>query len=168
MLLTCLALALAVADDPIGPTHSPDGRYTVHFPKPPKTEAKELAVGNGVTVPVVTAKADGPDKLVYAVVYADYPPEFRDVPADKLLAGARDGLKGKDGVLVRNQPTTFGEDKLPAREVTVEAGRGARYAVRAVLVLSGTRLYQVMVTGPKDAIGKKSADEFIRSFKLDR
>ena len=168
MVLACLALVLAVADDPISPTTSPVGRYTVRFPRLPKTDTKELAVGNGVTVPVVTAKADGKDGLVFAVVYADYPPEFREVSADKLLAGVRDGLKGKDGILTRDKPITFGADKLPAREVTVEAGKNAHNAVRAVLVLSGQRLYQVMVTGPKDAVGKKPADEFFKSFELTR
>lgn len=84
----------------------------------------------------------------------------------KLLNGVRDGLKGKDGILTRDKLTTFGDEKLPAREVTVEAGRNAKNSIRALLILSGNRLYQVMVTGSKDAVGKKPAEEFFKSFEL--
>lgn len=167
-MIASLVLATLIAgDDPARPHVSVEGRYSVKFPKPPKVESKELAVGNGVTVPVVTAKADGKDGLVFAVVYADYPPEL-NVPAAKLLAGARDGLKGKDGVIVRDKATEFGDDKLLAREVTIEAGRNAKNAVRALLIVSGGRLYQVMVSGPKAAVEKTPVDEFLKSFELNK
>jgi hypothetical protein len=167
MLLTLLAVAAVSADDSFRSYTTVDGRFTVRMPIGPKTERKQLAVGNGVSVPVVTTKADGRDGLVFAVVYADYPPDL-NVPADKLLTGAVTGLKGKDGKLTSDKSFRFGPDKLPAREVVIEAGNRARNAVRAHLIVADQRLYQVMVTGPKAAVANRSADEFLKSFELTR
>jgi hypothetical protein len=158
-----LALLLAVADDPFT---SADGKFQVKFPGKPKTEAKTLAVGDGRSVPVTTTKATTRE-LVYAVVVADYPPELT-APAAKRLDGARDNMKGRDGVLKADKAVSFGPHKLPAREVTVRAGEKGKNGVRAVLIADGDRLYIVQVAGTWTALESAAADEFLNSFAVVR
>ena len=100
---------------------------------------------------------------MFAVTFADYPEAYRDVPAKVILDGVRDGLKGKDGKVEHDDDAALGPDKVPGRAVKVVAGSRV---VRARVFLHGTRLYEVMVTGPKDAVATKAADEFLKSFEI--
>ena len=147
---------------------SVDGKFRVKMPRDPDLDRKELATGPGgvQSVPVTTVRSSS-GKLVYAVSYADYPDTFRAVPAKTLLDGVRNGLKGTDGKVVKDEETTLGtgEKKVSGREFRVEAGNNA---VRARAFLVETRLYQVMVTGPKSSVDSKSTDEFFRSFELQK
>jgi hypothetical protein len=144
------------------------GRYRAKFPEKPRSETKDLSTGpGGRVIPTLTDKAEGPRDAVYAVTIADYPESFRDVPEKAILDGVRDGLKATDGRVTEDNEITVGsgETKLAGRELRIEAGRNT---VRARLFLSGTRLYQVMVTGSKNAVNGPTADEFLRSFELTK
>jgi hypothetical protein len=153
-------LALSLLTRPDAPAQVPAKPvgvpFAVRFPGEARVVTRELAIGGGRTVPVSTYSCTLPDgDAVFSVVAVDYPAAFAEVPADVLLDGVRDGLKGKDGKVVGD--TRRGRD----REFTVTAGRNT---VRARLVLSGTRLYQVTVSGGRN-FPTGGADDFLRSFK---
>ncbi len=154
-----LALALfaapVTAADPL-PVKLLTDTFRVRMPGEPDIDAKELAVGGGRSVPVATHKATDPkSQAVFSVTVADYPSAFADVPADTLLDGVRDGLKGKDGKIKR-------EDRKGGRTLQIEAGRNV---IHARLVLVGSRLFQVTVAGPGKSFPEKTAREFLDSFE---
>jgi len=84
------------------------------------------------------------------------------VKSKTVLDGVRDGMKGKDGVVEEDKEVTL-NGTIPGREIRIKAGKRV---VRARIYLTGTRLYQVMVTGERQPADGKSADEFLRSFEL--
>jgi hypothetical protein len=100
--------------------------------------------------------------VVLAVTFADYPETFLGVSAKKVLDGVRDGMKGKDGVVKKDEDIKL-DGNFPGRELRIEAGKRV---IRARVFLTGTRLYQVMVTGEKQAADGKMADDFFKSFEL--
>ena len=157
-LALALLLAAPAAADLTHPSDS--GSFRARFPAPPTLDEKELAVGASRTVPVAAHRATDPKTgCVFAVTVAEYPPAFAEVPAETLLDGVRDGLKGRDGKLKS-------EEKLrgphPGRTLRIEAGRNL---VRARLVVAGSRLFQVTVAGPAHGFPDKLADEFFAGFE---
>ena len=140
---------------------SEEGSYSVRFPKDPSIANKELATSAGV-MKVQTAKVEGGRDLMLSVSHMTYPASFGDVDAGKILDGVRDGLKGQDGELKSDKPGVEGEDKFPARDVLIHAGKNA---VRARLVLVDRRLIQVLASGSKEAVEGKAAEEFFKSFE---
>lgn len=142
---------------------SGSGKFRVKLPGRPKVESKDLATGPGGVqpVPMTTERVEGPDKVMYSVVFADYPDTFQSVNAKTVLDGVRDGMKGKDGQVKEDREILLG--KTPGRELRIEAGRKV---IRARIYLVGTRLYQVMANGERSAIDGKGVDEFLRSFEL--
>jgi hypothetical protein len=143
---------------------SKTGRFQVKLPHEPETETKTLVIGPGnQSVKVTTMKSAGPGSTVFAVTYADYPASFSNVPTRQILDGVRDGLKSTDGKVTEDSETFLGTDKLPGRQLRIDA---RRRAIRARVFLVGHRLYQVMVTGPADQVGSDAADAFLDSFEL--
>ena len=102
---------------------------------------------------------------MFAVTYADYPEAYRKVPLKTLLDGVRDGLKGTDGKIEKDDEVFLddGPNKLAGREIRVVAGKKV---VHARVFLRGTRLYQVMATGTKENFPSKAVEEFHNSFEL--
>jgi hypothetical protein len=161
-----IAAAPAVAQRGVRlrPHTSEAGRFQARFPEKPDSDTKELALGaGGQSVPVTTEKAYGPDRSVFAVTYADYPEAYRKVPLKALLDGVRDGLKGTDGNIEKDDEVFLGEEKLAGREFRIVAGRKV---IHARVFLKDARLYQVMVTGSKDRFPSESARAFHDSFEL--
>jgi hypothetical protein len=158
--------ASAQRNGKLTPHESGVGRYRVKLPKQPEMDSKELALtAGGRTITVFTEKADGPSKSVFAVTFADYPETYRQVPAKTVLDGVRDGLKGTDGKVEKDDEVflSSGDGKLAGREFRIIAGRRV---VHARVFLHDTRLYQVMVTGSKDGFPTKTVEEFFSSFEL--
>jgi len=145
-----------------GAYKSEEGRFAVNFPKEPSIANKELATSAGV-LKVQTAKVDGGKDLMYSVSHTTYPPSYGEVDPAKILDGVRDGLKGQDGELKSDKATTAGEDKHPAREVRIDAGKNG---IRARLILVDRKLIQVMVVGAKDTLDGPTVEEFFKSFEL--
>ena len=141
---------------------SEEGKYTVRFPKEPTISNKELATTAGV-LKVQTAKCDAGKDVVLSVSHTTYPANFGDVDATKILDGVRDGLKGSDGEVKVDKALTLGEDKVPARDVRIEAGKNG---IRTRLILVDRRLLQVMAVGKTEALEGKAVEEFFKSFEL--
>lgn len=140
------------------------GRYRAVFPGKPSEDSKEIATPSG-NVPTTTERADAGRELMLAITFADYPEGFKDLTAKTILDGVRDGLKGVDGKVASDAEVTLMRDgeKFDGRELKIEAGSKA---IRCRTFLVGRRLYQVMATGTKSAVGSKLADDFLKSFEL--
>ncbi len=162
ILLLLLTLAAAQAQ-PEGVEVSPKGgRFKVRFPgKPKETTAKtKTPLGEITVTTVLYATADG---SVYVATHVEYPttPTPDDHPT--LLAGARDGIVGKDGKLVSEGPVPHGPDKLAGREVVVDKGK---VQVRYRLFFKENRLYQIGALGAGGFVTGKAAADFLDSFEL--
>lgn len=159
-----LADAAAFAQKPSDtPYRSEEAKYAIRFPKEPTIANKELATSAGV-LKVQTTKYEG-NGVVFSVSTTVYPASFGEVDPVKILDGVRDGLKGADGEIKSDKATIAGEEKHPARDVRVEAGKNA---VRAKLVLVDRRLIQIMVVGGKDAVDTTLVTDFFKSFELTK
>ena len=141
---------------------SDEGKFSVRFPKDPSISNKELATSAGV-LKVQTAKSEAGRDVMLSVSHTIYPPSFGEVDANKILDGVRDGLKGQDGELKSDKAGTQGDDKNPARDVLIHAGKNA---TRARLVLVDRQLLQVLAVGSKDALEGKAVEEFFKSFEV--
>ncbi len=139
------------------PYKSDSSSFRIRFPAPPEMEGKELAVGADRTVPIWSHRASDPKShALFSVTVAEYPPAFAELSREVILDGVRDGLKGKDGRIKRD------ERKNGERFVQIEAGRNV---VHARLVLVGSKLFQVTVAGPSRGFPDKLAREFLDAFE---
>ena len=147
---------------------STEGRYTVKVAGKDSTDTKQIAYGAdpAQTVTRTITKWDAPPPGgTYSVTFADYPELFKGLDTT-LLDGARDGVKGPDGLggaVISEKPAEVGGEKVVGREVVVRAKKNW---VRVRLVMVELRLYQVMVTGPEEAVNGEEAKAFLDSFQL--
>ena len=147
---------------------STEGRYSVKVAGKDSTDTKQIAYGAdpAQTVTRTITKWDAPPPGgTYSVTHADYPELFKGLGAT-LLDGARDGVKGPDGLggaVISEKPVEVGGEKVVGREVVVRARKNW---VRVRLVMVELRLYQVMVTGPEEAVNGEAAKQFLDSFQL--
>lgn len=154
---------VALADPP-GELHtSKDGKYAVKFPGKPKDTSQTVTTDIGRLKVYVTLYA-GDDGTASWVSYTDYPanaikPDVRS----KLIDGARDALKGRDGKLVTEKDVEFGPAKLPGREVTIDRGK---LQVRVRFLIRDARLFQVAVMGSGEQVTGKDATAFLDSFEV--
>lgn len=144
---------------------SKEGKYTANFPgkvmnqkKSAKTDVGEIQI-NLDLVPI------GND-LAFIISFNDYPDSLKSTDPEKMLIGVRDGNKGVEGELISDEAIAFGPDKLPGRKVLIKKP-GETY-MRTMMVLKGTRLYQVMVVGKKEQVNSKAVDNFQKSFQLTK
>ena len=148
------------------------GRFSVSVAGKVSTDAKQIAYGANPeqTVSRTTSKWDALPSGTYSVTYADYPEAFKGL-AETLLDGARDGVKGPDGLggtVQSEKPVEVpGPDdaKVAGREVVVKARKNW---VRVRLVVVELRLYQVMVTGTEEGVNSDAAKHFLDSFRLTK
>lgn len=160
-----VALALAPTARAAEPYKSPDGKYSVRFPKDPKvtSQTPRTAVGDLKVTVATYANSDG---NVYMVSFTDFP-ETAAKPANhaSLFDGVVEGIKGQGKLVGDVKEIAFGPDKLPAREFVVDKGK---QRVRVRVILHGTRLYQVATVGTADFAGGKDATLFLDSFELTK
>ncbi len=160
LLVAVQAAALSAAEK----YTSKDGKYTATFPAAPKeSPPKEIdAPGLGVKIKQFTTALDVKKDLAFMVVYHDYPEVVAMAAPQRILGLVRDGCQGAAGRLVADKE--LADAKPPAREFQIEK-EGTYYRSRAIL--SGTRLYQVIVVGRnRDDVNSKEANEFIESFAI--
>jgi hypothetical protein len=159
-----LLLTLAAHAQPPGVEVSPSGgRFKVRFPARPKetTQKAKTPIGE---LTLYTATFATPEGSVLFLSHTDYPPDAAK-PADHptLLAGAREGLVGKDGKLVSEATLALGADKLPGREFVVDKGK---VQLRVRMFIRDSRLFQAGAVGTGAFVTGKDASDFLDSFEL--
>src|SRR4051794_34049939 len=76
-----------------------DGQFKAMLGDKSRPDTRQIKTDAGVLdVNTVATKVSG--DLTLSVTWTDYPESFKAVPAEKLVAAARDGLKAKDAKLV--------------------------------------------------------------------
>jgi hypothetical protein len=142
------------------PYVSTSGRFSVLFPGPPKQSTDQISLDeNGSATLFQFVFAD--DKLVYTVMYNDYPKKLvSDVAPQTILQGARDGATEKDTLTNDHVIELNG---VPGRAYTLTDKDGSTVVIRDFF--DGQRLYQVMVAvGP--GTSSNPADDFLNSFRI--
>jgi hypothetical protein len=160
-----LLLAGAPRATPAEPFAPRDGQFRVKFHGTPKEKTTTATSALG-KLKVFTATYASDDDNAFLVSYTDFPegtakPETRAT----LLDGVRDGLKGKDGTVLKDEEVEFGSEKLAGREL--ELTKGDR-RVRVTAVLRNDRLFQVGVVGTKEFVASKAATDFLKSFEITK
>ena len=163
VLLLVLTAPLSLAGDPV--KYEPDGgNFTILMPGTPKPSTSEISIPGGKTTLTMATVEVGKD-VAFMVMYNDYPAEVSKVKPEDILKGCANGLKTKDRTVVSENDVSLsvGDTKYPGKELQVS--KGSTYLnVRMYLV--GTRLYQIMVIGPKDVVTNDNSTAFFKSFEL--
>ncbi|MCE9568248.1 MAG: hypothetical protein K8U57_40125 [Planctomycetes bacterium] len=142
---------------------SKEGRYSAAFPGTPTTDSKKAGE---LTINTAAVDAKG---VAYMVIYSDLPAEtVKTSKSEDILDSGEKGLvtnfKAK---VTKSQPTTFGKEKYPARNVTAEVKVDATtLRLRITIVLAGNRVYQVLAVGNPDVVGNAMTDKFFDSFEI--
>ena len=160
------ATALAAHGQDFKPYASTGGKYKVLFPGPVKTATTDIPAGKDslkLTLDSVELKGD----ITFMVSYIDATDEVAKKPAGSRLEKVRDGNKGDKGKVIEDKEITVarGDEKFPGRDVLIETPGGF---LRNRMVITGKRLYQVMVQGSKAVVTSPTADRFIGSFELTK
>ncbi|WP_439622198.1 hypothetical protein [Gemmata sp.] len=142
---------------------SKDGRYAVAFPAAPTVDSKKSG-----ELTISTAAVEAKD-VAYMVIHSDLPAEtVKASKAEDILESGEKGLVDNfKAKVTKSQPTTFGADKYPGRNVTAEVKVDATtLQLRLRIVLANNRVYQVLAVGSPDAVGGAAADKFFESFEI--
>jgi hypothetical protein len=138
-----------------------EGRCSILMPGEPR-ELKIPTGGVGDTFIRMVEKGNN----AWAVTYLDVPgmdKAPKDVITQALVNGRDGAAKSTNGKLLSDRDIKLGEH--PGKEFELELPGGMlRYRSR-VYIVSG-RLYQMVVTGPRDVVQGREADRFLESFKL--
>jgi hypothetical protein len=143
---------------------STDGRYKGLAAGPVKTETTDVKTPGG-TRKLTLDSVQLPGGIVFLVTYIDVPDDVAKADPGPRLDRVRDANKGVDGKLISDKATTIGPEKWPARDILIEKRTGF---VRNRIVAAGTRLYQVMIEGPKEFVESKDADRYFDSFEVTK
>lgn len=159
-----LISSLATADErkPKYTHTSAEQGFSVGLPGKPKLDTQKLVTVAG-TLQVHTTRYDAGSDLVLSVTFTEYPKDFVKVPMDHLFEGMRKEMAGADGRVLKEEKIEL--ESHPGREWRIEAGK---LVVRARVYLVGTKVYQVMINGSKDAVGGSAAEDLFRTFKLEK
>ncbi|MDB5306341.1 MAG: hypothetical protein JWO38_543 [Gemmataceae bacterium] len=142
---------------------SKDGKFAVAFPTDGKVKTTKQEVGGGLTINMVVA--EGKDRA-YSVMFMSLPEAAKDVPAKNILDGAEKGAIDKSGgKLIKSKEIEFGKAKHPGRDILVEKDGNK---VRTWIIYTDTRIYVVLVGGPKDYASGKEAQAFFDSFEITK
>jgi hypothetical protein len=139
------------------------GKFTASFPGTVAEKTNEIPVEGGNKLKLFLFTVEVNKNLAYMVTYVDYPDSVKTTEPQKVLQGVRDGNKGTDGKMVKDDTIKYGKKEIPGRDLLIDKGT---YHYRAKIILAGTRLYQVVIVGSKDDVAAKDADLFFESLKL--
>lgn len=144
------------------------GRFSIMIPATPEESTQTMNTQAGkIDLHMFTAEKGD---VGYIVGYSDYPEDVvKQSDPENMLDGSRNGaVSNVNGKLVLESKVSL--DGNPGREIVIDAktGAGQDATVKARIYLVGSRLYQVMVIGPKGQISSADMDEFLQSFKLSQ
>jgi hypothetical protein len=155
--------ALAAGADEEKKYTSKDGKFAVTFPAGLKVKTTKQDIGNGLSLTMTVAEAKD---QAYSVMFMAMPDAVKDIPAKTILDGAEKGAVEKSGgKLVKSKTLEFGKAKYPGRDVLVEKDGNK---VRTWIIFAETRMYVVLVGGPKEFAAGKEAQAFLDSFEITK
>jgi len=172
LLALVLLAGSALADEPKkdppkvekAPVESKGLRFAVTFPgKPKETPNKVKVNGDDVTITQFIVEIE---KSAYVIAVNDYKPGTLAADPQVVLEGVRNGNLGNNGQLLDEDEkrTEFGPDKLPMRTFTFKKDN---LFFRNLIVLDGSRLYQVMVVSESEKpLTGPEAKQLYESFKI--
>lgn len=132
---------------------SAEGGFTALMPAKPRYEVRTLIGARAVTMHLWSARAAN---SVFGVGYADHPAvdaAVLDITRDALV-------KNIGGRVLEEKPLV--QKGLPGRDFVAESGATR---LRARLLVSGKRLYQVAVLGERNAVAAADVELFLSSFQ---
>ena len=167
LLLFFIALLLfgcgKTSEETLIPYTSDEGRFSVSMPGKPGKKIKNVPTAVG-SIAMHVFMVEKPH-IAYMVAYADYPNDLieRSDP-EVLLDGAKKGaMQNIGGKITKEEHITYGED--PGRELSFSA-KGGIAKGRAVIVLSGNRLYQVLAVGSNIQYPDQTVKKYMDSFEI--
>jgi len=132
---------------------SAEGGFSALMPARPRHEVRKLSGAPAVVMHLWSARAA---KSVFGVGYADYPAV--DL---RILDSTRDALvKNIGGRVVEERPLV--QIGLAGSEFTAEGGS---MFLKARLLVSGARLYQLVILGERGALAAVDIELFLSSFQ---
>jgi len=143
---------------------SKEGGYTAKFPGTPKEETRTQP-GPAGEVKLYLAVYATSKGTAFLTAYQEHKAAATAEEQKAILDAVVRGATPKDGKLVESKDVEFGPDKLPAKTYHVER---PKVSVRGVVVYRGGRVYQAIVSGPKDFVGGKEAAAFLESLTLTK
>ncbi len=135
-----------------------DDRAMIAFPARVQTELRTIQFDQMKLDFSLTAANVGP--AVFAVGYAALPPEVNPMQTQALVQGVVMSLFARGG-----QEATPSALKGEMFELQTTVAKQASWMMARVIVHRGM-LIQVVVSGPKDALPREQAVEFMRSLVL--
>jgi hypothetical protein len=139
------------------------GGYSAKFPGTPKEGTRTQKASNG-DVKVYYALFGTANGTAFFTSHNDYAgkasAEQRKVILDEIVKKAT-----ADGKPADVKDIEVGADKLPGRAYLVDK---PKISVRGVVVMKDARVYQAIVTGPKDFVTGKEATAFLDSLQITK
>lgn len=159
-------LALLVAAGPVRAADwvehkSADGGFSARFPSQPKTNVQEVqtAIGAIKMHMIITEQGNSG----FTVIYAKFPDQVAQAPAEQILEGAKQGIIGK-GIKVKTTKKISLGDHAGLELFGVD-GNGMH--LRARLYMVKTTMYQILVASKTEqGLTNDDADRFVSSFRL--
>lgn len=142
-----------------------DGRFIVQFPARWHTEARPLAGGGG-NMQLLSARAAD---TLFAVGWAEVPLALQAQRMDdwQRALSANVGANASTSTSIAGQPAEVQALPGGGRMIVADGRVGATdVRLRLRLVPAGTRLYQVTVLGPRDAVPEAEWRGFFESFRV--
>lgn len=165
-----LLLALALAGQAPGPVPakpfvSEAGGFRVELPGTPKEQVRTADSPLGPLEFHIFVVTHG--GATYSASYNEFPEAIALSEPDRALEGGVEGaLKNTKGKLLVKRDIAIGGH--PGKEFTsrVPGLLGTTQSYRARIYLVGTRLYQVVLCGPEEAISGEAGERVFKSFAL--
>jgi hypothetical protein len=138
---------------------SDEGGFSIDMPGKPTNSTQPSSAGTTTYLFSLTKGSDS-----YLASYTDVPVNLAELDPEQLLDNGRDGaLNSTGGELVEESKITLG--KYPGRDFTYKiTALNGNIRQRAYVV--DQRLYQIVTTGPGNAVNSADAEKFFDSFKL--
>jgi hypothetical protein len=162
-----VVIAVLAWQAPSSPFVSREGGFKIAMPGAPEETKQQVPSAMGPISAHFYQAMKG--DLIYFASYSDYPPQAaRDEP-DQVLEGAVHGavVEAEGAKLLSKVDRAFGQIRSKEFEFSFPVPSGAQFLGRGRLYLSGSRMYSIMILGPRDQVASASPAYF-ESFSLTR
>lgn len=169
-LFAAAAMALMLAACQQNPANtrnftSEAGDFSINMPVTPSHKSNESKLANGEAIRFELYSALEEKKAAYIVAVIKYPDTLIKPGVEEImLNGVSEQVKSKGSLLGERKIKLNG--KYPGREITI-LSKGGKVAVRTRLYLVENRLYQIVVSAPKENIDNQANQAYLDSFLLN-